>query len=277
MRKKKVADISRSRDLLGVVVNYSFDVEVATKYGVDEAIVIQNFQFWIFKNKAGERHSHDGRTWTFNSIKALETIFPFWSVKQIRRVIKSLVDKGILMTGNYNQKGYDQTTWYAFIDEEKWLEPLFLLNCPKGQMELPKKANAIAQTDKPIPDIKPDNKQQILEIYTFDDFYEAYPKKAAKSDAERAWKKISPVLHETIMSDVKNRTENHAGWIDKKYIPNPSTYLNGKRWQDEIEQKSLAPATNRTRGSKQPMQFPDYSGLWEEQGNFIDSTAKVIN
>jgi hypothetical protein len=45
-------------------------------------------------------------------------------------------------------------------------------------------------------------------------------------------------------------------------------------WQ---EQKSPASATNRRPGYKQPMQFPDYSSLWEEQGNFIDSTAKVIN
>jgi hypothetical protein len=45
-------------------------------------------------------------------------------------------------------------------------------------------------------------------------------------------------------------------------------------WQ---EQKSPISGVNRIPGSKQPMQFPDYSGLWEEQGNFIDSTAKVIN
>jgi hypothetical protein len=43
------------------------------------------------------------------------------------------------------------------------------------------------------------------------------------------------------------------------------------------KQKNPASAVNRIPGSKQPMQFPDYSGLWEEQGNFIDSTAKVIN
>lgn len=29
-------------------MNYSFDISIAEKYGVDEAIMIQNFVFWIW-------------------------------------------------------------------------------------------------------------------------------------------------------------------------------------------------------------------------------------
>jgi hypothetical protein len=45
-------------------------------------------------------------------------------------------------------------------------------------------------------------------------------------------------------------------------------------YPERIKQKSLGPAVNRTRGFKQPQPKPDYSVLG---GNFIDSTAKVIN
>jgi len=139
-------------------VNYQFDVDVAIEQGVDEAIVINNFQFWIIKNKASGKHFYDGSTWTFNSVKSLGAIFPFWSAKQIRRVMNSLLSKGILVAGNFNKKGYDRTIWYSFKEESKWLDASLLKNCPNGQMQLPKRANSFAQMGTPIPD----NKTQIV-------------------------------------------------------------------------------------------------------------------
>ena len=51
-------------------MDYSFDIEVAQQYGVNEAIMIKNLQFWIMKNKANGKHFHDGHTWTYNSVAA---------------------------------------------------------------------------------------------------------------------------------------------------------------------------------------------------------------
>ncbi len=70
---------------------------------------------------------------------------------------------------------------------------------------------------------------------TFDDFYSAYPRKTARASAEKAWKKISPSLYVTICHDVAIRKEKV--WHDKNFIPHPATYLNGKRWEDEIDDK----------------------------------------
>ena len=33
-------------------MNYNFNVEIATKIGVDEAIMLNNFVYWLAKNKA---------------------------------------------------------------------------------------------------------------------------------------------------------------------------------------------------------------------------------
>lgn len=68
----------------------------------------------------------------------------------------------------------------------------------------------------------------------FDKFYEAYPRKENRASAEKAWKKIDPDLYEMIIADVINRSLNHDGWKDKQFISHPSTYLNQKRWNDEI-------------------------------------------
>ena len=51
-------------------MNYNFDIAIAQELGVSAAIVVQNLQFWIKKNEANDKHFHDGRYWTFNSIKA---------------------------------------------------------------------------------------------------------------------------------------------------------------------------------------------------------------
>jgi DNA-binding Lrp family transcriptional regulator len=87
---------------------------------------------------------------------------------------------------------------------------------------------------KPVIEPK-DNKPSSTELDdSFNEFYSAYPKKAGKEPALKSWKKIKPALYETIIADVKNRAANHIGWQDKQYVPNPATYLNQKRWEDEI-------------------------------------------
>jgi DNA-binding HxlR family transcriptional regulator len=39
--------------------------------------------------------------------------FPFWSQKTLSRTISSLEKQGLVISGNYNQKGYDRTKWYT--------------------------------------------------------------------------------------------------------------------------------------------------------------------
>ena len=131
---------------------HSFDVDHALKYGVNESIMISNFQFWILKNKANGTNFHDGRTWTYNSVNAFKEIFPYWNNGQIRRCLESLVNQKVLVKGDYNKNRYERTLWYAFYDES------ILLN---QQIHLSKTANGIDENDKCITDTIPNNKQDI--------------------------------------------------------------------------------------------------------------------
>lgn len=121
-------------------MTYQFDTDIAALYGVDESIMIANLQFWIRKNEANGKHYHDGRFWTYNSIDAFTKLFPFWTARQIRRVLKSLEDKGVIVTGNFNTSAYDRTTWYAFGDS-------FL---QKSQMHFTETSNGKDQKGKSI-------------------------------------------------------------------------------------------------------------------------------
>ena len=132
--------------------NFIFDAELATRIGVEEAIMYQNLAHWCAVNKANERNFFDGCYWTYNSIEAFCIIFPFWSQKQIRRILKSLEDSGYVKTGNYNSSPYDRTKWYSTI-------------FPNGQMKESDRANEVDQKGETYncsdinTDINTDNKQ----------------------------------------------------------------------------------------------------------------------
>lgn len=97
---------------------YHFDGDVAEKFGTDCATFISHMQYWIAKNAANERHFYEGRYWTYNSLSALERLFPFWSRRQIERIIRDLKKAGVLLVGHYSKNAYDRTTFYA-IDESR--------------------------------------------------------------------------------------------------------------------------------------------------------------
>ena len=97
-------------------MDYSFNAEIAAVYGVEEAVFLHNLYWWIAKNEANGRHYYDGRNWTYNSMEAFAKLFPFWTSKQVRRIIKKLEAAGAIYIGNYNQKGFDRTQWYAISD-----------------------------------------------------------------------------------------------------------------------------------------------------------------
>lgn len=138
-------------------MEHSFDVDIACKYGLEEAIFIKHFRFWIEKNVANGRHRYDGRTWTYNSVKAFQQLFPYRSPQQIVRILNSLVDKQVLVSGNYNPTPYDRTKWYAFSDKCIFeFQIMDYIETNKSiyrnqQMDLPKQQNGFTETDKPIP------------------------------------------------------------------------------------------------------------------------------
>lgn len=129
-------------------MNYVFDVDQAGKYGLHESIILANIIFWIKYNKANDANQHDGHYWTWNSVRAWQELFPFWTVKQVRGALASLIKQGVLIPGNYNKKKYDRTIWYALADESAFVGV--------DKKPLPSRANGLALQGKPIPLINTD-------------------------------------------------------------------------------------------------------------------------
>ncbi|MFA9204933.1 MAG: hypothetical protein ACEQSH_00595 [Bacteroidia bacterium] len=72
----------------------------------------------------------------------------------------------------------------------------------------------------------------------FFEFWDAYPKKVAKPQAIRAWRKLNPdtTTTQAIVAAV-GRDRRSDQWLRDggQYIPHPASYLNAARWEDEVE------------------------------------------
>lgn len=86
------------------------------------------------------------------------------------------------------------------------------------------------------------NAHQSLE--GFDAFYAAYPRKQKRVDAERAWKALAPdeTLRQRI-ADAIEAQKRSPDWTKDagKFIPYPASWLNGRRWEDEISAEVRKP------------------------------------
>ena len=97
--------------------NHSFNVDIACKYGIEEAIIIHHLQFWIRQNKALKRHQFEGKTWMFQTQREITAIYPYMSYDKVKKLLIRLVKRDVIIKGNFNKSKYDHTCWYAFKDE----------------------------------------------------------------------------------------------------------------------------------------------------------------
>ena len=98
-------------------------------------------------------------------------------------------------------------------------------NQPSGCMDFP-----TVSKENPYP-LSPDL------CTMFDEFWQAYPKKVGKGYAFECFKKIKPSrkLVDTMLEAIAKQKKSDMWKRDKgQYIPNPSTWLNQKRWEDDL-------------------------------------------
>lgn len=69
----------------------------------------------------------------------------------------------------------------------------------------------------------------------FDRFWSAYPRKTAKQDALKAWRRLAPdpALLAIILTALDTHKHSDQWTRDGgRFIPHPATWLNGRRWED---------------------------------------------
>lgn len=88
----------------------------------------------------------------------------------------------------------------------------------------------------------------------FSQFWDFYPRKAGKEAARKAWNNLQPneELMALIANNIKERIDKGEWRKDNKsYILHASTFLNQKRWEDEVLEKQHEKSKSTdTAGSK---------------------------
>jgi len=95
-----------------IVIN----ADLATHVGLNEAIILQQLNYWIDATDSGV--DHDGMRWIYNTQDRWREQFPFWSLDTVKRGFASLKKQGLIHIQQLAKQKHDRTNYYA-IDHAK--------------------------------------------------------------------------------------------------------------------------------------------------------------
>ncbi|MEF3625554.1 hypothetical protein V4S89_14620 [Citrobacter freundii] len=246
--------------------------ELAMRIGLNEAIVLQQVNYWINDKEQGVIHA--GRRWVFNSYESWVKQFPFWSADTVKRAFTSLVKQGCLDVEQLNKSLHDRTNYYAINHECELLNDAEQVplsngaNCPDRQaQDAPmdegenarsltvtttktttetKSIGASADAHAPARSAKQDYSPE------FEKAWQAYPKRAggnSKAAAYKAWKARlkDGVKPEDMLAGVKRyaayvKVTGNAG---TQFVKQATTFFGPDRHFEEAWHTPSAPGGGR--------------------------------
>ena len=114
---------------------------------------------------------------------------------------------------------------------------------------------------------KKNPEKQIKQDFTFDSVYSIYPVKKSKQTSMKAFNRIPKKQMKDFIQGVEAHIEHWERYgIDKQYIPHLSTFINQKRWEDEL----IAP-TNEQPKFKDEMD----KQIFERNVNMVKETKRM--
>lgn len=220
---------------------------LAVKVGLNEAIVLQQFHYWLERSN----NIRDSHRWIYNSYQNWCKQFPFWSSATLRRTINNLEKQGLLISGNYNKAGFDKTKWYR-IDYKR----ISKASAQNEQTKCSKRADGSARNEQTntnrLSETTTETTTETTKEYSasktngpsltqlksdFEEIWADYPNKQGKGNAfnhYKAWRKKSK---EHTNSYLIEKLKNYKIYCQQNrwYRPmNGSTWFNG-RFDDELE------------------------------------------
>lgn len=246
--------------------------ELATRIGLNEAIVLQQVNYWINDKEQGVIHA--GRRWVFNSYESWVKQFPFWSADTVKRAFTSLVKQGCLDVEQLNKSQHDRTNYYTInhdcglLNDAEQVPSSNGANCPDRQaqdapMDEGKNARSLTVTTTKTttetnsigaPANAPAPARSAKEDYSpeFETAWQAYPKRAggnSKAAAYKAWKARlkDGVKSEDMLAGVKRyaayvKVTGNAG---TQFVKQAATFFGPDRHFEEAWQTPSAPGGGR--------------------------------
>ena len=162
------------------------------------------------------------------------------SIQTIQEYLNDLQQNGLIIL--YSANGDDFLFVPDFTAKQPQLRP-----DREGKPRIPIPTPEQLQTSsRPTPaqvklskvKLSKDNARAREEVSLFNAFWEEYPKKVSKQEAQKAFEKINPdqELLDKMLTSIRSSKKTQE-WLDKggQFIPHPATWLNKKRWEDDQE------------------------------------------
>ena len=156
-----------------------------------------------------------------------------FSKSTVIRSIKNLQVKGYLSVEAAKRENGSQTSNRYFLSFE--VEPQCQPDTPPS----------VSETLPPVSERHP-HKQVIYKQVSktilrsvelgFKEFWNCYPRKIGKTNAEKAFIKASHSVGVDVILDAIKPFAVSVAKKEKKFIPHPATWLNQGRWDDELEE-----------------------------------------
>lgn len=228
---------------------------ICTSDTIDELSWFEEVLFYRLIVKADDFGRYDGR------VKILKgTLFPLKdiTVKDIEKALVKLSAVGLVELYTVHGHPYLQlTTWsdhqnirntkskYPSIEERDTQLNTLDSNCNQlKSIDSKCSRNPIQSNPNPNPNPNtnpyPSSEGVEAELVDpvdtwFDKFWEEYPKKQDKKGARKSFGKVCKTEKdfETIMNGLTVQKNTTWKGKDMQYIPMPTTWLNGNRWEDE--------------------------------------------
>ena len=186
--------------------------------------------------------------WEF-SVTGLCSIFKKDGIDSIRNGLKELEQNGYLVRNRVRDESGKLTSAEWTVSDQPMLEKPMLEN---PMLENPMLENRTQYNTKEyntkefitkefitkdIPPISPKGKTDCSDL--FNQFWTAYPKHIAKQSAVKSFEKLKPdeKLLEAMLKAIAMQKESKQWEKDGgAFIPYPATWLNQRRWEDELPQ-----------------------------------------
>lgn len=177
------------------------------------------------------------------------------SARSIQTWLKQLINKGYIKSKSVINKNVESERRYLYICDSNFADTTKKTSYPHEEIFTPSHEenfahnntsmnntnNISSSDDKGIKEETKKVKKDKQNNELFDKFWEAYPKKRDKQSSKKAFTKLNVdvKLFDKMMASL-SQAKSSYDWQKNngQYIPYPSTWLNGRRWEDELSNVS---------------------------------------
>lgn len=210
---------------------------ICTSDSVDQLSWFEEVLFYRLIVNCDDFGRFDGRTAVIKN-----RLFPLrdnLTIKSVETAINKLASAGLVALYVFEGKPYLYLpTWNEHqtirAKRSKYPEPE---NICKQMISDDCKCsrNPIQSNPNPIQSESESNTHDVL-ASAFDVFWSVYPKKTGKEAARKAFKKIPKSAYSLLVPAVEAQKKSRQ-WMEEngRFIPNPATWLNQGRWEDEVQ------------------------------------------